>query len=55
MAPPDNGEDERLALVCQAQGDLWSFGIILCDMRTGEHPWNIENMSLMPRRTINGS
>ena len=35
--------------------DVWSLGVILFAMITGEHPWNITNTSIMLRQILKGS
>ena len=35
--------------------DIWSLGVILFSMVTGEHPWNISNTSHMLRQILKGS
>ncbi|OHT16181.1 CAMK family protein kinase [Tritrichomonas foetus] len=35
--------------------DIWSLGVILFAMVTGEHPWNISNTSIMLRQILKGS
>lgn len=35
--------------------DIWSMGVILYAMVTGEHPWNISNTSIMLRQIISGT
>jgi len=35
--------------------DVWSLGVILFAMVTGEHPWNISNTSIMLRQILKGS
>jgi len=34
--------------------DVWSLGVILFAMVTGEHPWNISNTSIMLRQILKG-
>lgn len=35
--------------------DIWSLGVILYVMVTGEHPWNISNTSIMLHQILKGS
>lgn len=35
--------------------DIWSLGVILFAMITGEHPWNISNTSIMLRQILKGA
>lgn len=35
--------------------DVWSLGVILFAMVTGEHPWNISNTSIMIRQILKGA
>lgn len=35
--------------------DIWSLGVILYAMVTGEHPWNITNTSIMLRQILKGA
>ncbi|KAH0791369.1 CAMK family protein kinase [Histomonas meleagridis] len=37
------------------KSDIWSLGVILYAMVTGEHPWNISNTSTMLRQILKGS
>jgi len=37
------------------QSDVWSMGVILYAMVTGEHPWNISNTSIMLRQILKGA
>jgi serine/threonine protein kinase len=36
------------------QADLWSMGVILYEMVTGRHPWNIANFPLMVKQITTG-
>ena len=35
------------------KADVWSMGVILYSMVTGEHPWNIANTNLMVKQILN--
>lgn len=37
------------------KSDIWSLGVILYAMVTGEHPWNISNTSIMLRQILKGA
>ncbi|KAK8852857.1 hypothetical protein M9Y10_017849 [Tritrichomonas musculus] len=37
------------------KSDIWSLGVILYAMVTGEHPWNISNTSVMLRQILKGA
>ncbi|KAH0789339.1 CAMK family protein kinase [Histomonas meleagridis] len=36
------------------KSDIWSLGVILYAMVTGEHPWNVSNTSIMLRQILKG-
>ena len=37
------------------EADVWSIGVILFLMVTGQHPWNVVNTSMMTRQILKGS